>query len=450
MQSPRFKAILLDLDGTLLDINLHAFIPEYILDLAHFYGEIPPESFIKHGLGATMVTGMHTDGKLNLDVFFDYFCSKTGQPRDLAISLYKKYYSTVYAKQRKHARWHPESDQVIKEAASQGIAVVIATNPIYVPEAVTERLIWAGIDATKCDLITHVENSHACKPNLEYFKEILRKIHVDPGDCLMVGDEDDDMVAAKLGCKTFLIESLTTILKPSTPEPTFTGTLADLLVLLRQGKPANNPQQINDIELTTSLEKFKKKAALATMTLSRGFFHYPLYEWLMPDTAEREKKLSSSQRAIVLFGLHHGSVQMASDAGEGVLVYVDSRVDQGLLAPLLWSMCGYSEFRESWGKETLKLWEPISSTMDMMRRKHAPMPHVYVMALAVEPERQRAGLGGRLLRALLDDLESKNVPCYLETFKPVNETIYHSFGFKTMERHLIPGTGLTMFSMLKS
>jgi hypothetical protein len=48
----------------------------------------------------------------------------------------------------------------------------------------------------------------------------------------MVGDEDKDMVAAKLGCKTFLIESENTELSPDTPEPDFKGTLSDLRELI--------------------------------------------------------------------------------------------------------------------------------------------------------------------------------------------------------------------------
>ena len=48
------KAILFDLDGTLLDSNMHAFLPHY---LQHFAGRvahlIPPKAFIAHLLAAT-------------------------------------------------------------------------------------------------------------------------------------------------------------------------------------------------------------------------------------------------------------------------------------------------------------------------------------------------------------------------------------------------------------
>ena len=44
----------------------------------------------------------------------------------------------------------------------------------------------------------------------------------------MVGDEAKDMIAAKLGCRTFLIKGPNTKLDETIPEPTYRGTLADL------------------------------------------------------------------------------------------------------------------------------------------------------------------------------------------------------------------------------
>ena len=41
------------------------------------------------------------------------------------------------------------------------------------------------------------------------------------------------MVAAHLGCLTFLVPGPRTKLSPTTPAPTYRGTLADLLILLR-------------------------------------------------------------------------------------------------------------------------------------------------------------------------------------------------------------------------
>jgi FMN phosphatase YigB (HAD superfamily) len=81
-------------------------------------------------------------------------------------------------------------------------------------------------------LVTTYENSRAAKPNLLYFEQVLDTIGHLPQAALVVGDED--MVAAHLGCRTFLVPGPRTELAPITPRPAYQGTLADAGVLLRE------------------------------------------------------------------------------------------------------------------------------------------------------------------------------------------------------------------------
>ncbi len=48
----------------------------------------------------------------------------------------------------------------------------------------------------------------------------------------MVGDEAKDMVCAKLGSQTFLVNSSNTNLTAETPEPTYRGKLEKLMELM--------------------------------------------------------------------------------------------------------------------------------------------------------------------------------------------------------------------------
>jgi FMN phosphatase YigB (HAD superfamily) len=54
--------------------------------------------------------------------------------------------------------------------------------------------------------VTSFENNHYCKPQPQFFQEILGDIHKTPQECMMVGnDAQEDMVAGVLGIKTYLI-----------------------------------------------------------------------------------------------------------------------------------------------------------------------------------------------------------------------------------------------------
>ena len=55
-------------------------------------------------------------------------------------------------------------------------------------------------------MYTTYENCSYCKPNPEYYREIIKQLGVKPEECLMVGnDVGDDMVAETLGMKVFLL-----------------------------------------------------------------------------------------------------------------------------------------------------------------------------------------------------------------------------------------------------
>lgn len=441
------KAILLDLDGTLLEIDLHSFIPEYLENFSRWFGLISPEEFITHGLDATIFTGENRSGKLNLDVFFDRFAAKTRLGKEDCIAAFKQYYSNPYHAFSSRACPRPGARAVIQAARRRGWKVVIATNPIYVPEAVKERLAWAGIEMESCDLVTHVENSHACKPHLEYFQEIANTINVDLHECLVVGDEADDMVAANLGCTTFLVESSVTVLKPSTPRPTHAGTLEALAAMIEGRHPAPRAGP-HERHATSAFEQAKARIDTITGVLVAGFMHYPLYEWLVPDERERLVKLASLQRAIARFGMHHGTTLVSPNV-EGCLIGVDSRVDRGPCALLRWSMCGHGEIVETWGPATIQRWDTVSKAIETTRATHAPERHVYLMALAVKPRAQGQGHGGAILREFLARVDTDGMPCYLETFKDVNVKIYNHFGFQAVDSFTIPGTPLAIHAMVR-
>ena len=65
---------------------------------------------------------------------------------------------------------------------------------------------WAGLNQDDFELYTTYENIGCCKPNLDYYREILRRIGCQPEECLMVGnDVGDDMCARELGMDVFLL-----------------------------------------------------------------------------------------------------------------------------------------------------------------------------------------------------------------------------------------------------
>ena len=87
-----------------------------------------------------------------------------------------------------------------------GLKVALATNPIFPKVATESRIRWAGLEPEDFELYTSYENIGYCKPNPDYYREIVKRLGVEPEQCLMVGnDVSEDMVAETVGMKVFLL-----------------------------------------------------------------------------------------------------------------------------------------------------------------------------------------------------------------------------------------------------
>lgn len=233
------KAILFDLDGTLLDIDLKIFIPEYLKSLAKTVAHlIPPKKFIPYLMQASKVVDENNGRDTNENVFAEVFFPLIGHSRQEVEPIFTKFYEQEFPKLRRCARRKPEARAVVQAAFDRGYDVIIATTPLLPRIAVEQRLEWAGVPVSDFSykLITSYENISANKPNLLYYQQILDAINRPAEACLMVGDEDKDMVAANLGLQTFLIQSPQTELTSETPEPTYRGSLVDLEILIKNDK----------------------------------------------------------------------------------------------------------------------------------------------------------------------------------------------------------------------
>jgi len=229
----KLKAILFDLDGTLIDVDLSQFIPGYLKLLAESVAHlIPPKKMVSALLKSSEFINTN-DGKIpNEEVYLKEFFPIEGYEKDDLLPFFTKFYEEDFKKLKKFTKKKPEAREVIQTAFNKEYKVVIATTPVLPLTAIKQRLDWAGIGDFPYDLITSIENSYATKPNLLYYQLIFKSLNLSAKECIMVGDEDKDMVCAKLGSQTFLVNSPNTNLNKETPEPTFSGELNDILELL--------------------------------------------------------------------------------------------------------------------------------------------------------------------------------------------------------------------------
>ena len=75
----------------------------------------------------------------------------------------------------------------------------------------------------------------------------------------------------------------------------------------------------------------------------------------------------------------------------------------------------------------------------VFERLHPQYDHFLVWVFAVSPDRQRSGLGRRLMSTALSEADAAGAPAYLWTANPDNVPYYRSHGYEVFAEETIPG-----------
>ncbi|MGN0452328.1 MAG: HAD family hydrolase [Ruminococcus sp.] len=200
--------VLFDLDGTLLPMDQDVFTKAYFKGLASkvaHLGYDPKElvSAIWKSTGAmTENDGTHT----NEEVFWKSFCGTYGEKALNDKAEFDSFYYNEFQKVKDCCGFCSQSKEVVDYIKSKGLRTAVATNPVFPLYAMQSRVRWAGLEAEDFEFITSYETSHYCKPNPSFYTELAKRLGVEPENCLMVGNDPvEDVAAAKANMKVFVL-----------------------------------------------------------------------------------------------------------------------------------------------------------------------------------------------------------------------------------------------------
>lgn len=225
------NTFLFDLDGTLLPMEWSDFEKLYFKKLASKLSDyFEPQLLIKYIWKSTVKMIENTGGKkTNQQVFFEDFVESTGKDINILVSLFDDFYNREYKEIGALVKSEAYVVKTIELLTTRGYDVVVATNPLFPIEAIVERIRWAGLDPEVFKYISSYEKMHYCKPNIEFYRELLQKINKEPYECIMVGnDEEEDIISSKLGIKTFLVENHKVCRKDVDLKPDYRGSYEEL------------------------------------------------------------------------------------------------------------------------------------------------------------------------------------------------------------------------------
>ena len=202
------KAVLFDLDGTLLPMDQNQFLKGY-------FGLLT-EKMVKSGYDAAtfmkaLLTGtdamVANDGSITNEALFwrefGRFYTEEALP---PISLFDEFYAEDFPKTKAFCGFGARPRKIVDAVKKKGLLSVLATAPAFPAIATETRMGYVGLSPADFSLYTTYENSTYCKPSEGYYREVLSKIGCAPEECLMVGnDVDEDMITEQLGMQVFLL-----------------------------------------------------------------------------------------------------------------------------------------------------------------------------------------------------------------------------------------------------
>lgn len=204
----KITTVLFDLDGTLLPMDQEEFTKGYFGLLTKkmaAFGYEPKQlaAAVWKGTAAMVENG---GTKPNTDVFWQTFAGIYGEQALKDLPLFDEFYEKEFQGVKAFCGFEPKAAETVKKLKDAGYRIALATNPIFPKTAVESRICWVGLEPSDFELYTTYENSCYCKPNPAYYAAITKELKVQPEECLMVGnDVSEDMAAQTIGMHVFLL-----------------------------------------------------------------------------------------------------------------------------------------------------------------------------------------------------------------------------------------------------
>ena len=210
------KAVLFDLDDTLVSLNLTAFLGRYVngaaglLTRATGVGRVRiGAAYAKGWLGCESET--RTDHMTNAQLVEKTMWDMCGIPlADPAfvdmIDTFERTVVPSYNGRTVRATPMPGAHEAVEWVQNSGLICALATNPVLSLTCDTIRMGWAGFTPDDFALVSTAQNSTRCKPWAGYYEEFCAKLGVKPEECLMVGnDARRDFPHPECGIRTIFV-----------------------------------------------------------------------------------------------------------------------------------------------------------------------------------------------------------------------------------------------------
>jgi len=190
----------------------------------------------------------------------------------------------------------------------------------------------------------------------------------------------------------------------------------------------------------------KNEVQKASLVLGKAFHDDPVWGQVIPDEAERKQKLPLIFEISLKYALRYGKVYATSENLEGTAIMLPyDKADM-----TFWRLLSSGALRTGMklGRKTGNRLEEILAPVNKAQEEILKRGYLYLQAIGVSPALQGQGFGGKLLRAIFENVDNEGILIYLETTEE-NVPLYRRLGFQVMKEIKLCRINLSMWAMVR-
>lgn len=203
------KAVFFDLDGTLLPLDEESFTKIYFSLLCKRMYPLGynPEKIVDVIWKGTKAMYLNDGSTSNKNVFWQVFVNEYGKEKLVDKDYVDEFYTNEFKQTKENCKDNPLAKEIVKFCKDNDLITILSTNPIFPKDGTLTRMSFVNLKEDDFDYITSYENSSFCKPNPNYFKDLLNKFDLLPEEVILFGNNtyEDGECALACGIKCYMV-----------------------------------------------------------------------------------------------------------------------------------------------------------------------------------------------------------------------------------------------------
>ena len=192
------------------------------------------------------------------------------------------------------------------------------------------------------------------------------------------------------------------------------------------------------------LDISKRKQAAAM--LARAFHDDPLFQAILPEEDRRRELISWLYGKTLRYCFLYGTIHTLPSL-EGAACWLPPGQTELTIGRILRS--GLIGMPLRMGPATYMRFSSYIDCSSELRRQNSADTYWYLWVLGVDPPHQGQGVGGKLIRPVLEQADASRTACYLETEVERNLTFYGRYGFRVVAEATVPRLDLRTWSLVR-